>query len=120
MDEIDYKERVGVCFDTCHAFAEGYDLRDSEAVNKTLSTFDDVVGIENLRVVHLNDSRGDLKSNLDRHEHIGLGHIGDEGFREFITDERIRRLPMILETPYDDRRDDKGNMTKIQELITIK
>ena len=116
IDLIDFGERVGVCFDTCHAHAAGYDLRDGEAVDRTLSTFDTVVGLRNIKVLHLNDSKGDLNSNRDRHEHIGEGYIGDRGFRSFINDPRVQSLPMILETPYDDRRADLGNLAKVREL----
>ena len=118
IDEIDVKERVGVCFDTCHAFAAGYDLRDATAVNKTLSIFDRIIGVSNIKIVHLNDSTGDISSFRDRHDHIGEGYIGIEGFRSFINDKRIRKTPMILETPIDNRRDDKENLAKIRELVS--
>jgi deoxyribonuclease-4 len=116
MDRLEHKDRIGVCFDTCHAFAAGYELRTAESLNKTLQHFDEVLGLENLKLVHLNDAKGGLDSRLDRHEHIGLGYIGEEGFRVILNDARLKELPMILETPVDDRRDDLGNLEKVREL----
>ncbi|QYZ79023.1 deoxyribonuclease IV [Methanofollis formosanus] len=110
------EERAAVCFDTCHAFAAGYDLRTTDAVGESLDAFDDVIGLDRLRVVHCNDSKGPLGSHLDRHEHIGLGAIGEEGFRAFFSPTAIRRLPLICETPVDDRRDDAGNIRVVREL----
>jgi deoxyribonuclease-4 len=116
MDRLEHKDRIGVCFDTCHAFAAGYELRTAESLNKTLQHFDEVLGLENLKLIHLNDAKGGLDSRLDRHEHIGLGYIGEEGFRVILNDARLKELPMILETPVDDRRDDLGNLEKVREL----
>jgi deoxyribonuclease-4 len=116
FDGVENKERVGVCFDTAHAFAAGYDLRTSEGVNSTLTKFDSVLGVRLLRVVHLNDSKGELGSGRDRHEHIGLGYIGEPGFRAFLHHTAVRDLPLIMETPIDSRRDDVGNLQKVREL----
>lgn len=113
---IEHNERIGICFDTCHAFAAGYELRTEKSLNATLIHLDEVIGLEDLKLIHLNDARANLNSRLDRHEHIGLGYIGEEGFRVIINDERIKDLPMILETPVDDRRDDIGNIRKVREL----
>ena len=110
------KERFGVCFDTCHAFAAGYDLRKKENVNKTMKKFEDAVGFDNLKILHLNDSKGLLNENRDRHEHIGLGEIGDVGMKEIIKIMNKNNIPMILETPIDDRRDDFGNIDKVKSL----
>ncbi len=115
IDSITFSERVGICFDTCHAFAAGYDLVGKEAVEKVLTTLDSVLGLERLKLVHLNDSVGGLRSHLDRHEHIGLGRIGDEGFKAIIGSEFGTR-PMIMETPIDDRQGDLENLRKIQEF----
>lgn len=109
-------DRLGVCLDTCHLFAAGYELRTPQGLRSTLKQFDDAIGMERLMLVHLNDSRGPLGSRLDRHEHIGLGEIGDKGFRVILEDESIRDLPMILETPVDDRRDDAGNLRAARAL----
>jgi len=116
IDKVEQKSRIAVCFDTCHAFAAGYELRNEEALNETLEHFDKVLGLELLKVVHLNDSKGDLGSRIDRHEHIGLGFIGEEGSKTILRNETIRRLPLILETPIDKRRDDYGNLKKVREL----
>ena len=115
-DKLTHRDRVGICLDTCHVFASGYDLRNRRAVRETLSNFQKVLGFEKLVVIHLNDSRGPLGSGIDRHEHIGMGNIGEEGFRELLRDDRIRAVPMILETPIDNRRDDVGNLAKVRAL----
>lgn len=116
MDRIEHNERIGICFDTCHAFAAGYEVRTEDSLDKTLQHFDAVLGLQNLKLVHLNDAKGGLGSRLDRHEHIGLGYIGEDGFRLILNDARLKELPMILETPIDDRRDDTGNLQKVREL----
>lgn len=107
--------RVGVCFDTCHAFAAGYDLVSRGAVEHTLRRFDEVLGLKELRLVHLNDSKGGLGSRIDRHEHIGMGKIGERGFRN-ILHSRLGQQPLILETPVDKRRSDVENLRKVREL----
>tara|TARA_B110000263_G_C15153238_1_gene438900 strand:- start:20 stop:859 length:840 start_codon:yes stop_codon:yes gene_type:complete len=110
-------DRFGVCFDTCHAFAAGYDLRKKENVKETLKIFDNEIGFENLKILHLNDSKGMLNENRDRHEHIGLGQIGETGMKEIIGIMNKKKIPMILETPIDDRRDDFGNIEKVKSLV---
>lgn len=115
MDMIDSK-RVGVCFDTCHAFAAGYDLRTDEKITETIEKFDSMVGMKNLKVVHVNDSKGELGGNKDRHEHLGMGQIGEKGFHALLKRQEIRSLPLILETPVDDRRPDIGNLNKLRAL----
>jgi deoxyribonuclease-4 len=109
------RKRVGVCFDTCHAFATGYDLVSRGAVEHTLRRFNDVIGLENLKLVHLNDCKGGLGSRLDRHEHIGMGKIGERGFRNILRS-KLGQLPLILETPLDERRNDVENLRKVLEL----
>jgi deoxyribonuclease-4 len=116
MDHIEQKERIGICFDTCHAFVAGYELRTEESLNTTMEHFDEVLGLDLLKLIHLNDANGDLDSRLDRHEHIGLGHIGEDGFRVILRDARIRELPLILETPVDNRRGDRENIQKVRKL----
>jgi len=116
LDQLTNKDRVGICLDTCHAFARGYDLRNRNAIRKTLDEFQKVLGFEKLAILHLNDSCSPLGSGIDKHEHIGMGRIGEEGFRELLRDDRIRAVPMILETPIDSRRDDIANIAKIRSL----
>ena len=116
IDRISDRERVGVCFDTCHGFAAGYDLRNTEAVQETLDTFDKILELQLLKAIHVNDSKGKLGSHIDRHEHIGMGFIGNEGFRAILRHQSLKGLPFILETPIDNRRDDIGNLRKVREL----
>nr|WP_245527904.1 deoxyribonuclease IV [Ammonifex degensii] len=111
-------QRLGVCFDTCHAFAAGYDLRTPEAFAATWEEFERVIGIDRLEAVHLNDSRGTLGSRLDRHEHIGKGEIGLEGFRLLLSDPRFQHLPMVLETPKGpDLKEDVMNLSTLRSLM---
>jgi len=115
IDNLKHPDLVGVCFDTAHAYAAGYDLRTRRAVEKTIHKLDRIIGFERLKLVHLNDSRGGLGSHIDRHEHIGLGNIGEDGFRAILKS-RLSRLPLILETPIDERRSDLENLLKVLEL----
>ena len=112
---IEDGERIGQCFDTSHAFAAGYDLVSRGAVEHTLRRFDETIGIKELRLVHLNDSKGGLGSRLDRHEHIGMGKIGERGFRNILKSS-LGQLPSILETPIDERRSDVENLRIAREL----
>lgn len=98
--------RLGVCLDTCHVFAAGYDIRTADAYERTMRQFDETIGLKNLLAVHLNDSLGGLGSRRDRHEHIGRGKIGREGFANVVRDSRLAAVPMILETPKG--QDEKG------------
>lgn len=118
IDALDSK-RIGVCLDTCHLFGAGYELRTPEGIGSTLEEFDTLIGLRRLKLIHLNDSKGDLGSALDRHEHIGLGKIGENGFRSILGNETIKSLPMILETPIDFRRDDQGNLRVARELASF-
>jgi deoxyribonuclease IV len=111
------KLNTGICLDTCHAFAAGYDLRTKEGVNETLDKFNDEIGLRNLRVIHLNDSKNKLNSNRDRHEHIGLGMIGKEGFEGLLEHKAVRNLPLIMETPIDSRRQDADNLKVVLKLL---
>ncbi len=99
IDLLEDQKGVGVCFDTCHAYAAGYDVRTSKGYERTLDMFDDVIGLDRLMAMHINDSKGRLGSRLDRHEQIGKGYIGVEGFRNLVNDERFSDVPMVLETP---------------------
>jgi deoxyribonuclease-4 len=113
------RSRIGVCFDTCHAFAAGYDLVSKGAVEHTLRRFDDIIDLDELKLVHLNDSKGGLGSKIDRHEHIGMGKIGETGFTNILKS-RLGQLPLILETPIDHRRSDVENLRKVRELAQSK
>jgi len=115
LSRIHDRKRVGVCFDTCHAFAAGYDLVSNGAVKHTLSRFESVIGLEWLKLVHLNDCKSGFGSKLDRHEHIGMGRIGERGFRNMLRSDLGSR-PLILETPIDGRRSDLENLDKVREL----
>ena len=98
ISQVDDKSRIGVCIDTCHTFAAGYDLRTMAATEATFSEFDQVVGMQYLRGMHLNDSKGDLGSHLDRHHSLGEGNIGWDCFRFLMQDRRFNNIPLILET----------------------
>ena len=104
------EKKFGVCLDTCHAFVAGYDLRTKEKVKETFKEFDKHVGVENLKILHLNDARGELGCNLDRHYHLGLGGIGEEGMKSVVKFANKKKIPIILETPIDDDRDDFENV----------
>lgn len=103
IDRVEDKTRVGVCIDTCHAMAAGYDLAVEDGVSKMLSRFDEVVGLKYLKAMHLNDSKKGVGSHVDRHEGIGLGEIGISAFKALMQDARLENIPMILETPDESR-----------------
>ena len=103
-------KKFGVCLDTCHAFVAGYDLRTVDKVKETFKEFDKHVGLENLKILHLNDARGELGCNLDRHYHLGLGGIGEEGITSVVKFANKEKIPIILETPIDDDRNDFENV----------
>ena len=103
-------KKFGVCLDTCHAFVAGYDLRTADKVKETFKQFNKHVGIENLKILHLNDARGEIGCNLDRHYHLGLGGIGEEGITSVVKFANKKKIPIILETPIDDDRDDFENV----------
>lgn len=112
-----HPEKVFVCMDTCHVFAAGYDLRGRDAYLNTIEAFDQIVGIEKLQVFHFNDSKRDLGSRVDRHEHIGKGRIGLSGFRWILEDARFASLPKILETPKGKtNREDRRNLKVLRGL----
>lgn len=110
-------ERTGVCLDTCHIFAAGYDIRTEKTYTKTMEEFARVVGFKHLKAVHLNDSKMPFGSRKDRHEHIGEGEIGDEAFRLILTDKRFAKIPMSLETDKDkDLSEDRENLRRLYKL----
>lgn len=121
IKHINNKKRIGVCFDTCHAFVAGYDLRTAEAYNKTWDAFDKIIGLERLNVIHINDSKKELGSRVDRHEHIGKGALGLEAFELLFNDKRFFDIPKILETPKATEApftEDIMNMKTIRSLLS--
>jgi len=110
-------ERLGVCLDTCHVFAAGYPIHTRAGYRETIEALDRALGIDSLRAVHLNDSMKPFGSRRDRHEHIGKGEIGLDGFRFFVTDRRFRKIPMVLETPKsEDLHEDVRNLRVLRSL----
>ena len=113
-----HPERLGVCFDTCHSFAAGYDIRSPAAYAATFAEFDREIGLERLKFFHLNDSLRELGSGVDRHTHIGRGEIGLAGFRLLLNDPRFAGRPMVLETPKgEDLREDRENLAVLRGLL---
>jgi len=113
-------ERLGVCLDTAHAFAAGYAINTPDGLDKMLKEANSAFGLELVKLIHLNDSRAALGSGVDRHEHIGKGHIGREGFRVILSEPRLRDLPFIMETPKtlgNDLADDLSNLRRVRRLI---
>jgi deoxyribonuclease-4 len=118
LDQIARPERTGVCLDTCHVFAAGYDIRTPEGYAAVMEAFDSVVGLSHLRVIHLNDCKRELGCRVDRHEHIGKGAIGLDAFRCLVTDPRLKGVPMIIETPKDNDplAADRRNLRTLRRL----
>lgn len=108
----------GICLDTCHAFTQGYDIKSKKGLDQVLNQFEKYIGWKKLRLIHLNDSRGEMGSKIDRHQHIGLGEIGEEGFTN-ILNSRIGSKPIIMETPVDEVRKDIDNLRKVRELLDM-
>jgi deoxyribonuclease IV len=114
--QLKKKNVIGVCFDTCHAFTSGYDLRDKAAVKKTLDDFDKYIGLEQLKLVHCNDSKFGLGEHKDRHEHLGKGEVGLKGFEALVKEPRLKYVNFILETPKDDKGDDPRNLAILRKF----
>jgi apurinic endonuclease APN1 len=118
INEVKEKERVGICFDTCHAFAAGYDLRTPDTYAATMGQFDELIGLERLKCFHFNDSKKGLGSHVDRHDHIGTGMLGLEPFRFLLNDPRLQNVPKILETPKsEDMHEDVENLQVLSGLL---
>jgi deoxyribonuclease-4 len=120
LDRVRESDRLGVCLDTCHVFAAGYELRTEEGYHKTFEAFDKMIGLEQLRVIHVNDSQKGLRSRVDRHCNIGQGEIGLAGFRLLMNDARFDTVPKILETPKagDPIASDRENLRILRELTS--
>ncbi len=116
LDQVDEGDRLGFCLDTCHLLAAGYDFRTRQGYEAMMDAWEALVGIERIHAIHLNDSKKDLGSRVDRHEHIGQGYIGTAGFECLLNDPRLAALPMVLETPKDDNADVR-NLATLRSLI---
>jgi deoxyribonuclease-4 len=118
LDNSSFSKRLGVCFDTCHAFAAGYDISSAAGYEETFASFDKIIGFKRLKFFHLNDSKKRLGSKVDRHDHIGKGKIGLAGFRLLMNDPRFADHPMVLETPKEkDLKEDIANLKLLRGLI---
>ena len=121
IDQVANKDQIGVCLDSCHIFAAGYHLKDVKKYRQTIRAFDQTVGLKYLKVFHLNDSLKEFGSRRDRHEHIGKGHIGLEGFRNLVNDRRLKKVPFIIETPKgEDLKEDILNLKVLRSLVKKK
>lgn len=118
IDRVEDKSRVGVCLDTCHTFAAGYDLRTKEALDATFAEFDRIIGFGYLRGMHLNDAMRPLGSRIDRHSPLGDGEIGWECFRYIASDPRFDNIPLILETPDEARWAEE--IARLKEFASVK
>ncbi len=120
LDQVERADRVGMCLDTCHVFAAGYDIRTADGYRKTMRELDACLGLHRVQVIHLNDSLQGLGSRVDRHAHIGDGRLGLEPFRWLLSDPAFRGVPMILETPKDDDfvKADRRNLARLRRLLT--
>jgi deoxyribonuclease-4 len=119
LEQVERPERLGVCLDTCHLFAAGYELRTRQGYARTMRELEACVGIARVKVVHVNDSKADLGGRVDRHAHIGEGKLGAPAFRLLLNDPRFRRVPMILETPKDGDGGvaDRRNLARLRRLL---
>ncbi len=117
IDRCSSDRIAGICMDTCHAFASGYDIASGKGLDGMLNEINKHIGIDKLKLIHLNDSKKPLGSGVDRHEHIGRGSIGIEGFRNMLTERRITQVPIILETPKDNEDADRKNLQTVFRLI---
>ena len=118
ISQIERTEHIGVCLDTCHVFAAGYAITEAADYKKTMKQFDETIGLDRLRIIHMNDSQKPFASQRDRHEHIGKGCIGIEAFRNIVNDSKLKKIPRILETPKgDDVAEDVENLRILRSLV---
>jgi deoxyribonuclease-4 len=111
---------LGICFDTCHAFAAGYNIREDRGIQTIVNEIEKYIGLDNIKLIHLNDSKSYMGSGIDRHEHIGLGKIGMKGLNQFINYQSFRDIPLILETPKKTAYDDPTNLKKVRTMTGLK
>ena len=112
--------RIGYCLDTCHLLAAGFDIAQAGGLEATVRHIDNVLGLQNVGVIHTNDSKQPLGSRVDRHANIGEGHIGDAGFRRILRHPELRDKPFILETPVDEEGDDQRNVDALKRLAGLR
>jgi deoxyribonuclease IV len=117
LDKLGNSKEYGICIDTCHLFSSGYDMRKKSDVERMFRKFKGIVGLKELKIVHLNDSKGKFGAKVDRHEHIGLGSIGIEGIASFLNLHEIQALPIIMETPTDKIRTNEQNLKFVLDLM---
>jgi deoxyribonuclease-4 len=117
INGVQHNSYIGFCFDTCHGWAAGYDIKTVKGVNETVEKLDNIIGLKKVYLIHLNDSVGGLGSHIDRHEHIGLGSIGLDGFKNFLRS-CLSQQPLIMETPIDERRSDLENLLTVKKIIS--
>lgn len=110
-------DKIGICYDTCHGFAAGYDIRTKQGVDAVAKKIEETVGLEKLKGMHLNDCLRDFDSHVDRHWHIGEGKIGEDGFKAILNHKAFRDVPKIMETPKETDEDDPRNMKKVRSLV---
>jgi deoxyribonuclease IV len=119
LDSVKQSRRLGICLDTCHVFAAGYALAPARDYQNTMRSFDRLIGLSRLKVFHLNDSKKPLGSRVDRHEHIGKGHLGLEPFRLLVNDPRFQKVPMIMETPKEGPNDEDMDVVNLDTLRAL-
>ena len=117
IDRCGEETAAGICLDTCHAFAAGYDLTTIEGIERLTGEIEESIGYDRLKLIHLNDSKKPVGSGVDRHEHIGRGFIGLKGFKRILSDKRLSRVPLVLETPKKTDEDDKINLKKVRNML---
>lgn len=118
IEGVEDSDHIGVCLDTCHVFAAGYPIHETKGFKKTIRDFNQIIGLDRLKIVHVNDSKKPFGSRRDRHEHLGKGCIGEEAFRCLVNDRRLKKIPMILETPKgDDLQEDRENLAYLRGLV---
>lgn len=117
---LDKPENIGVCLDTAHTFESGYDIKTKAGLESTLETFDKLIGLRRIKVVHFNDSLSVLGSHVDRHQHIGKGNIGSEGLKRIINHPKLGKAAFIMETPKNTGKDDKMNIRLVKKMVKDK